>query len=42
MTISKNKGMQKGDNDKNKQYIKLRNIKFWTYIAYVIVLTIYF
>ena len=49
----KNEGIEKDDNDKDKQYQKredmifsffrkLRKIEFWTYIAYVIVLTIYF
>ena len=53
MTMSKIKGIQKDDNDKDKQYQKredmifsffrkLRKIEFWTYIAYVIVLTICF
>ena len=53
MTMSKNEDMEKDDKDKNKQYQKredeifsfsrkLRKIAFWTYIAYVIVLTIYF
>ena len=53
MTMSKNEGMEKDDKDKDKQYQKredvifsffrrLRRIAFWTYIAYVIVLTIYF
>ena len=53
MTMSKNEGMEKDDKDKDKQYQKredvifsffrkLRKIAFWTYIAYVIVLTIYF
>ena len=52
MTMSKNKGIQKDDNDKDKQYQKredmifsffrkLRKIEFWTYIAYVIDLTIF-
>ena len=53
MTMSKIKGIQKDDNDKDKQYQKredmifsfsrkLRKIEFWTYIVYVIVLTICF
>ena len=51
--MTKNKGIEKDDNDKDKQYQKredmifsffrkLRKIEFWTYIAYVIVLTICF
>ena len=51
--MSKNEGIEKDDNDKDKQYQKredmifsffrkLRKIEFWTYIAYVIVLTICF
>ena len=53
MTLSKNEGMEKDDEDKDKQYQKrgdvifsffrkLRKTAFWTYIAYVIVLIIYF
>ena len=53
MTMSKNEGIEKDNNDKDKQYQKredmifsffrkLRKIEFWTYIAYVIVLTICF
>ena len=53
MTMSKNEVIEKDDNDKDKQYQKredmifsffrkLRKIEFWTYIAYVIVLTICF
>ena len=53
MTMSKNEGIEKDDNNKDKQYQKredmifpffrkLRKIEFWTYIAYVIVLTICF
>ena len=53
MTMSKNEGIEKDDNSKDKQYQKredmifsffrkLRKIEFWTYIAYVIVLTICF
>ena len=53
MKILKNKGVEKDDDDKDKQYQKnediifsfvrkLRKIEFYTYIAYVIVLTIYF
>ena len=53
MKLSKNEGIQKDDNDKDKQYQKredmifsyfrkLRKIELWTYIAYVIVLTIFF
>ena len=53
MTMSKNEGIEKDYNDKDKQYQKredmifsffrkLRKIEFWTYIAYVIVLTICF
>ena len=53
MTMSKNEGLEKDNNDKDKQYQKredmifsffrkLRKIEFWTYIAYVIVLTICF
>ena len=53
MTMSKNKGIEEDNNDKDKQYQKredmifsffrkLRKIEFWTYIAYVIVLTICF
>ena len=50
--MSKNKDIEKGDNDKDEQYQKGRynlfifqkteKIEFWTYIAYVIVLIIYF
>ena len=51
--MSKNEGIEKDYNDKDKQYQKredmifsffrkLRKIEFWTYIAYVIVLTICF
>ena len=51
--MSKNEGIEKDDNSKDKQYQKredmifsffrkLRKIEFWTYIAYVIVLTICF
>ena len=51
MTMSENEGIQKDGNDKDKQYQKredmifslfrkLRKIEFWTYRAYVIVLTI--
>ena len=51
--MSKNEGMEKDGKDKDKQYQKrehvvfpffrkLRRIAFWTYIAYVIVLTLYF
>ena len=53
MKILKNKGVEKDDDDKDKQYQKnediifsfvrkLRKIEFYTYIAHVIVLTIYF
>ena len=53
MTMSRNEGMEKDDNNKDKQYEKredvtfsffrrLRKIAFWTYIPYIIVLTIYF
>ena len=53
MTMSKNEGIENDDNDKDKQYQKkedmiflffrkLRKIKFWTYIAYVIVMAICF
>ena len=53
MTMSKNEDMEKDDKGKNKQYQKredeifsfsrkLRKIALWTYIAYVIVLAIYF
>ena len=53
MAMSKNQGIEKDDNNKDKQYQKrkdmifsffrkLRKIEFWTYIAYVIVLTICF
>ena len=53
MTMSKNEGIEKDDNGKDKQYqkredmvfsffIKLGKIEFWTYIAYVIVPTICF
>ena len=53
MMMSENVGIEKEDNDKDKQYqkkedmiflffIKLRKIEFSTYIAYVIVLTICF
>ena len=53
MTMSKNEGIEKDNNDKDKQYQKredmifsffrkLRKIELWTYIAYVIVLTICF
>ena len=31
MTISKNKGMQKGDNDKNKQYKKTRRYNIFIF-----------
>ena len=51
--MSKNEGIEKDDNDKDKQYQKredmifsffrkLRKIEFWKYIAYVIVLAICF
>ena len=53
MTMSKNEGIEKDDNDKDKQYQKredmifsffrkLRKIEFWRYIAYIIVLIICF
>ena len=53
MSMSKNEGIEKDGNEKDKQYQKredmifsffrkLRKIEFWTYIAYVIVLTICF
>ena len=53
MTISKNEGIGKDDNNNDKQYQekkdmiisffrKLRKIEFWTYMAYVILLTICF
>ena len=53
MTISKNEGIGKDDNNNDKQYQerkdfiisffrKLKKIEFWTYMAYVIVLTICF